>query len=361
MRLVASLWTTLFSLYIGFLLPSSRGLRELTTENVPLSLFSSLPINDNARIDDRTPKIFMERTPSARRKDVRKTVRAAEERIHYLVFAIKQQNIDLLEAILLDVSDPNSARYGKYKTRKEISEMTSNPTGWNATVNHLKSMRGVTIVGETSHGEYITASAPISVWEDMLDTQFHIYQHTKTRRSFESTSTTTTTPLDDAASSQINSKSRGSTSSLPKTTIKPITTVKPITKTWTRDLLRCEHYSLPSELHPHVQYVLNTVQMPMYTKSDLKSGHKLRQKFAWNQEKETLEEAAQSWNIPQMGAADGTDTLPNNIFSKSNQLSLSERPSNSSQQQQRRNLATYTGYRPTTKNCFMNNTMTPCR
>ena len=351
--------TTLLTLLVSFLLPSSKGLRDLLTENSPLSpLSSSLPVNDNTRIDGRTTKIFMERTPSARRKDVKKTVRAAAERIHYLVFAIKQRNMDLIEEILEDISDPKSPRYGEYKTRKEVDEMTSNPIGWNTTVNHLKSIRGVTIVGETPHGEYITASAPIHVWENMLDTQFHIYQHTKTRRSYESitatssssSSSSSTTPIDNKASTPINAQFRGSPSpSIPK----PITTVKPITKTWTRDLLRCEHYSLPSELHTHVQYVLNTVQMPMYTRSDVKSGHKLRQQFAWNQDKETLEEAAQSWNIPQTGAADSLtpNTFSDNTLQKSNQSSS----------QQRRNLATYTGYRPTSKNCFMNNTMTPCR
>ena len=342
MRSIKSLWT-IFVIFIGFLLPGKGFHDELTTEKSPLP-----PLGDHSRVDGRTPKIFMERTPSAIRKDVKKTVRAAAERTHYLVFAIKQQNMDVLESILLDVSNPNSHRYGQYKTRKEVSEMTSNPTGWNATVNHLKSIRGVRIVGETPHGEYITASAPISVWEDMLDTQFHVYQHTKTRRSFESTTTSSSSSSSSSSSDSssttplgVNSKSRGSA--------KPISTIKPITKTWTRDLFRCEHYSLPSELHPHVHYVLNTVQMPMYTKSDLKAGHRLRQKFAWDQEKQTLEEAAQSWNIPQSGATDGpdTDTLPNRLTNSSHQ---------------RRNLATtYTGYRPMLKNCFSNNTMTQCR
>ena len=132
--------------------------------------------------------------------------------IHDVIFAIQQKNIDTLTEILHDISDPMSSNYGKYMTRAEIAELTSNPDARDHVLSYVVAAGGK-IVSETLYGDYITASAPVSVWEKMLDTEFFAYSV--------------------KASSGDENK-----------------------------YIRAERYSLPSFLHPHVESVFNTIQMP---------------------------------------------------------------------------------------------------
>ena len=48
--------------------------------------------------------------------------------MHEVMFAVQLQNLDMLEAILLDVSDPSSSNYGLYMTKDEVTELISNPS-----------------------------------------------------------------------------------------------------------------------------------------------------------------------------------------------------------------------------------------
>ena len=87
--------------------------------------------------------------------------RAAAERTHNLVFAVKQNNIHVLEEFLLIVSDPSHPHYAQYKTQTEVEEMTANPHARQVVLSYLSSIKGVSIVRETASGGYITASATI--------------------------------------------------------------------------------------------------------------------------------------------------------------------------------------------------------
>ena len=89
--------------------------------------------------------------------------RTTAERIHHLVFAVKQNNIHVLEEFLLIVSDPMHPHYAQYKTNTEVAEMTANPLGRKMVLDYLTSINGVSIVSETASGEYITARATIGV------------------------------------------------------------------------------------------------------------------------------------------------------------------------------------------------------
>ena len=45
---------------------------------------------------------------------------------HQIVIALKQNNLDYLEAFVHRVSDPSSDNYGKYLSRNEVGELTRN-------------------------------------------------------------------------------------------------------------------------------------------------------------------------------------------------------------------------------------------
>ena len=98
--------------------------------------------------------------------------RAESKQIHSLVFAVKQNNIDVLEEFLLVVSDPLHPHYAQYKTKTEVEEMTANPHGRQMVVDYLTSIHGVNIVSETANGEYITASATIGMYS--IPTTHHL-------------------------------------------------------------------------------------------------------------------------------------------------------------------------------------------
>lgn len=130
------------------------------------------------------------------------------EEMHELVFAIQQKNLDQIEQILNDVSNPSSANYGKHLTKQEVDELTVNHDGHRQVLEFL-SLIGAEIV--SSNDNYITTKAKIQTWNQSLNTVFHEYQH-----------------------------------------VKKATTVQ-----------RCVDYSLPEDIASQVSSVMNTVQFPV--------------------------------------------------------------------------------------------------
>ena len=168
------------------------------------------------RGDQRTAKthIYKESMPLlASRSDLVKRADIHRDYAHELVFAVKQNNIDELERALHDVSDPASPNYGQHWSGEQVGAMTSNIPARDATVSYLEA-NGATIKSESRYGEYITAIAPVSTWDKVLNTQFfkfHQRQHNGD-----------------------------------------------ITET-----IRAEAYSIPIELDEHLAHVLNAIEMPV--------------------------------------------------------------------------------------------------
>lgn len=136
---------------------------------------------------------------------------------HEVIFSIKQKNVDRLEDILYDVSDPSSENYGNHWTREEVWEFTANPAG----VNHVKrylAKHNIAIAQESVNGEYLIASAPINQWENMFATTFHVFEHKQNTET---------------------SIARGP-----------------------RHFLRAKHFTLPMDLVEHVDHVFNVIEFP---------------------------------------------------------------------------------------------------
>jgi hypothetical protein len=138
---------------------------------------------------------------------------------HEVIFAVQPKNQEQLKDILDSVSDPRNVLYGRHWTREQVADLTSNPEG-TATVLSFLAAAGATVVSESLYGEYITASAPIALWEDLFDTTFHVFTHIR---------------LDGSRNK----------------------------------VVRAEKYSIPATLIPHVVAVFNTVQLPMKSRRPL--------------------------------------------------------------------------------------------
>ena len=177
---------------------------------------TSLPdIHDTANIDAAPHHIFREFAAGlSSRTDLVKQDRASPEHVHEIMFGIQQRNTDVLTERLHDISDPDSSNYGRHMTREEIEEISSNPESRDAVVRYLEES-GATVISQSHHGEYVTAHAPISLWEELLNTEFFLFHHTQ--------------PKSDVVAA----------------------------------LVRAEKYSVPNDLHEHVAAVHNVVQMPL--------------------------------------------------------------------------------------------------
>ena len=143
--------------------------------------------------------------------------------LHDVIFVIQQKNIETLTGVLHDISDPGSPNYGKYMTRADIAELTGNPDARDEVLSYVMAA-GAKIVSETLYGDYITASAPVSVWEKMLDTEFFTYSVLPIERDRKN--------YDIERDESI------------------------------RNYIRAERYSVPMVLDAHVQSISNTIQLP---------------------------------------------------------------------------------------------------
>lgn len=145
------------------------------------------------------------------RDDVFRGSRIHNSMEHQVVFVIKQSNMEELTRILHDVSDPMSRNYGQHLSKFEIDEMTSNVESRSILESYL-AKSGALVTSETLRGEYVTASAAISVWEKMFDTEFYTFHQTQ-------------------QDGRINK------------------------------IVRAEKYSIPKDLEPHIESVFNTIQI----------------------------------------------------------------------------------------------------
>jgi tripeptidyl-peptidase I len=167
--------------------------------------------------------VYREHSPGLTlRKDVVKGSRTPSTTAHDVIFLVKQRNMDELTRILHDISDPKSENYGNHMTSSEIIDLTSNPESHDETVAYLTAA-GATIVLVEHAGGSITARAPISLWESMLNTEFFTYSMS----------------IEHAVVHDVEDPTATSFS-----------------------FVRTEKYSVPIGLDAHVAHVMNTVQLP---------------------------------------------------------------------------------------------------
>jgi tripeptidyl-peptidase I len=158
--------------------------------------------------------VFKEAIPHFKsRRDIVERSVLQPDHVHQLEFVLQLKNLDELERMVHDISNPLSANYGQHMSAEQVNAMTMNPEGRDAIVNYLHAS-GATVVGETLNSEFITATAPISVWNKVLHTEFSLFHQEKYNGKIEQT-------------------------------------------------VRAETYSIPNELDDHVTCVLNAIDLPV--------------------------------------------------------------------------------------------------
>jgi Pro-kumamolisin, activation domain len=111
------------------------------------------------------------------RNDLQKLGRLLADYVHQVIFVVRQRNMDELTEKLFDASNPASSNFRRHMTSEEVAELTSNPEARDQIISQLDAA-GATIISETLNGEYITANAPIAVWERLFRTEFFTFRQT---------------------------------------------------------------------------------------------------------------------------------------------------------------------------------------
>jgi len=116
---------------------------------------------------------------------------------HEIIIAIKQLNLNVLEKIVHEVSDPFSVKYGNYLTREEIGKLTYNAVALDVVKKYLD-INDIINYNQTLYGEYIQAYATRRKWEKMFNAKFMAYKHKSSGRIvFRSSSYTLDSSLVD--------------------------------------------------------------------------------------------------------------------------------------------------------------------
>ncbi|KAK7053947.1 Tripeptidyl-peptidase sed2 [Favolaschia claudopus] len=94
-----------------------------------------------------------------------------------LRIGLPQSNFDLLEEHLYAISDPYHDRYGAHLTTEEIHELVApHPDSVGAVENWLASHAiADTDITRSAAGDWLTVTLPVNLVEKMLDTKYHIW------------------------------------------------------------------------------------------------------------------------------------------------------------------------------------------
>ncbi|KAH7905839.1 peptidase S8/S53 domain-containing protein [Hygrophoropsis aurantiaca] len=107
---------------------------------------------------------------------------APPDHIIDLKIALPQPNFDVLEKHLWEVSDPSHERYGAHLSKAEAEAlMAPHQTSVDA-VNEWLASHGFEEehLMRSSAKDWVTVRVPVSIAEDMLDTNYHVYHHEET-------------------------------------------------------------------------------------------------------------------------------------------------------------------------------------
>jgi tripeptidyl-peptidase-1 len=94
-----------------------------------------------------------------------------------LVFAVKQQNVDELERVLLDASNPNSENYGSWWSHQAVHSLVAPKPEASRSVLAWLAAHGLAPSQTTVNSDLIEVRASISQAEKLLQSQYRVFSH----------------------------------------------------------------------------------------------------------------------------------------------------------------------------------------
>ncbi|KAI1369941.1 tripeptidyl-peptidase 1 precursor [Xylaria arbuscula] len=105
-----------------------------------------------------------------------KVKRAPAEHVMQVQIGLKQSNFAELEKQLYEVSDPANAKYGQHLSAEEVEELVKPTKETTELVHEWLSENGI-LPSYNSAKDWITVNLPISKLEQLLDTEYHVFEH----------------------------------------------------------------------------------------------------------------------------------------------------------------------------------------
>ncbi|KAI1827064.1 tripeptidyl-peptidase 1 precursor [Xylaria intraflava] len=106
-----------------------------------------------------------------------KAARAPADRVMQVQIGLKQSNFDELEKQLYEVSDPTHPKYGQHLSAEEVEELVKPTEETSDLVHKWLGDNGIVPSSYSAAKDWITVSLPISAIEQLLDTEYHIFEH----------------------------------------------------------------------------------------------------------------------------------------------------------------------------------------
>jgi subtilase family serine protease len=97
---------------------------------------------------------------------------------HEVLVAVHQNNLDHLEDLLMERSDPGNSLYQQWLSFDEVGMLTRDEPAFNKTIEWLQG-GGAEVTWTSPRLDYIRATASIQVWEAMLNTEFYTWNDTR--------------------------------------------------------------------------------------------------------------------------------------------------------------------------------------
>ena len=108
-----------------------------------------------------------------------KSHRADPDDIIPLRIGMKQQNLDVLEDLLMDVAHPDSPRYGQHWTPEKVVDFFA---PGESTLGSIRTWLGASGISEdklrlSPNKGWIELNVTVAMAELLLDTEYHVYEH----------------------------------------------------------------------------------------------------------------------------------------------------------------------------------------
>jgi hypothetical protein len=128
-------------------------------------------VNEDPKVSGNVKLFGIRESSITDRADIKSHGRADVSKRHKIVIAAKQSNLDLLEDLVNDISDPDSDNFGKAKTRDEIVAITKHIEASEHIIGYLKHRwRGNNHVSieRSAFGEYISGQSNYDIIVSMF-------------------------------------------------------------------------------------------------------------------------------------------------------------------------------------------------
>mmetsp|Transcript_15148 Transcript_15148/g.33417 ORF Transcript_15148/g.33417 Transcript_15148/m.33417 type:complete len:776 (-) Transcript_15148:189-2516(-) len=182
------------------------------------------------------------------------------EQQHELVFAVKKLNQDKLEATVLERSTPGSALYQTWMSFHEVRGMTENKEGSAKVLSWLE-QNDIKVTWTSPYKDYIKATASVATWGTLLNTQFYAFDDTsKVLKGVARKYAKKGEKGAEVEAKGVKSLVDGVVEGVKEAGVEDTGVTEEGVKR--KNTHRCDEYSLPSTLAPHLEAVLNTVQTP---------------------------------------------------------------------------------------------------